>query len=70
VGEETLQTGLGPVQTLHYQRLHDAEERKSDLWFAPQWDYLMVRTVHIEDGDPVELLLTSATLDSVPVGVH
>ena len=63
VGRETLQTPLGPIDTLHYQRLHDDAERKSDLWFAPQWDYLMVKTVHIESGDPVEMIITGATLD-------
>jgi hypothetical protein len=25
-------------------------ERQSYVWIAPAWDYLMVRTVHVEDG--------------------
>ncbi len=70
IGEETLETALGPVATVHYERLHDDPSRKSDLWFAPQWDYLMIRTVHIEDGNPVEMLLTSATIDGIPVAGH
>ena len=68
IGEETLQTPLGPVETLHYERLHDNANRKSDLWFAPNWDYLMVRTVHIEDGDAVELMLTSAVIGDKSIG--
>jgi hypothetical protein len=58
------------VTTLHYERLHDDAGRKSDIWLAPQWDYLMVRMVHIEDGDPVEMVLTGATLDGEVVGIR
>ena len=67
VAEEVLETPLGPVDTLHFERLHDDDGRKSDIWLAPEWDYLMVKTVHIEDGDPVEMVLTKATLGGQPV---
>lgn len=70
VAEERLETPLGPVGTLHFKRLHDNAARKSDIWIAPQWDYLMVKTVHVEDGDPVEMMLTSATIDGAPVSVN
>ncbi|MEE4146834.1 MAG: DUF3108 domain-containing protein [Halieaceae bacterium] len=70
IAQETLQTPMGPVETLHYERLHDDPDRKSDLWFAPQWDYLMVKTVHIEDGDPVEMTLTSATIEGESVSLN
>ena len=63
LGEETLQTPMGPVDTLHFERLHDDADRKSDTWIAPSWDYLMVRTVHIEDGRPVEVNLVSADIN-------
>lgn len=67
IGEEVLETPLGSIDTLHFERLHDDDQRKSDIWLAPQWDYLMVKTVHIEDGDPVELVLINATLGGQPV---
>lgn len=70
IGQETQQTPLGPVATLHYERLHDNPDRKSDIWLAPEWDYLMVKMVHIEDGDPVEMVLTGATLDGEVVGIN
>ena len=70
IGEETQHTPLGPVATLHYERLHDDPDRKSDIWLAPQWDYLMVRMVHIEGGDPVEMMLTGATLDGEVVAAQ
>ena len=70
IGEETQQTPMGPVATLHYERLHNNPQRKSDIWLAPQWDYLMVKMVHIEDGDPVEMVLTAATLDGETVAAN
>lgn len=69
VAEETLETPMGPVDTLHYRRLHQAADRKSDIWVAPAWDYLMVRTLHVEDGDPVEMILTSATMGGKTLSV-
>lgn len=62
VGEETLSTPLGEVKTLHFERVHDDPDRKSDTWVAPGWDYMMVKTVHIEDGKPVEVNLRKAAL--------
>lgn len=67
VGEEIVETGLGPVNTLHFERLHDDPDRSSDIWVAPEWDYLMVKTVHVEDDRPVEVLLTRASIEGVPV---
>lgn len=70
VAEELLPTPMGPVDTLHYRRLHDSADRKSDIWLAPRWDYLMVKTVHMEGGDPVEMLLTSAVLGGEEIGLN
>jgi len=62
VGEETLDSPLGKLETLHFERLHDDPDRKSDTWVAPGLDYLMVKTVHVEDGKPVEAILTKASV--------
>ena len=67
VGEETLETPLGPVKTLHFKRDHEDPDRKSDTWVAPDWDYLMVKTVHVEDGKPVEVNLARASMNGVPL---
>lgn len=67
VGDETLETPLGPVNALHFERLHDDPDRESDIWFAPEWDYLMVKTVHIEDDKPVEVLLSDARIGGTQV---
>ena len=63
VGEEALDTPLGKIDTLHFRRIHGKPDRKSDTWIAPAWDYMMVRTVHIEDGKPVEGMITKLTID-------
>ncbi len=67
IAKETMETPLGPVQTLHFERLHDDPDRKTDMWLAPAWDYLMVKSIHIEDDNPVEIMLISASIDGVPV---
>jgi hypothetical protein len=67
VGDEVLETPLGPVNALHFERLHDDPDRESDIWFAPAWDYLMVKTVHIEDDKPVEVLLANARIGGAQV---
>jgi len=68
VGEETLQTPLGKVDTLHFKRIHDNPDRKSDTWIAPAWDFMMVKTIHIEDGKPVVGIITGATIDGKKIG--
>ena len=63
VGEETLETPLGNVDTLHFRRIHDNPDRKSDTWLAPAWDFMMVKTVHIEDGKPIEGMINSLSIN-------
>lgn len=70
VGEEVVTTALGPIPSLHFKRVHDDPDRKSDMWLAPAWDYLMVKTVHVEGGEPVKVILTGATIDGVAVAAQ
>lgn len=64
-GEETLSTALGEVQTLHFTRKHPSDSRKTDIWLAPKWDYLMVRTLHVENGKPIEAVITGGSIDGI-----
>ncbi|MFT6287396.1 MAG: hypothetical protein ACJA09_002150 [Alcanivorax sp.] len=70
VGEESLSTPLGDVQTLHFERIHDDLDRKSDIWVAPEWDYMMVKTIHVENGKPVEVSLKKASIQGEPISAH
>ncbi|MFT6051004.1 MAG: hypothetical protein ACI9B9_000644 [Halioglobus sp.] len=68
VAKEMLQTPLGNIETLHFERMHSKADRKSDSWVAPAWDYLMVKTTHIEDGKLVEGVIIAANIDGVQLG--
>ncbi|MEO0435382.1 MAG: DUF3108 domain-containing protein [Pseudomonadota bacterium] len=61
-GSERLETPMGWIDTLHFERIHRDSERRSAIWLAPDWDFLMVRTLHIEDGKTTEADLISASL--------
>ncbi len=64
VGIEAISVPAGQFNTVHYQQLHEnPDERASDVWLAPALDYLMVRTVHVEDGSEVRIELRSTTLE-------
>jgi Protein of unknown function (DUF3108) len=62
VGEDTIDTPMGSLQTLHFERIHDDPDRTSDIWVAPELEYLMVKTVHVEDDKPVEVIITKAKI--------
>ena len=64
-GEEPIETPMGTFQTLHFERIHDDPDRTSDVWVAPELDYLMIKTVHVEDGKPVEVTLTKASIEGL-----
>lgn len=66
-GEERLETPMGWVDALHFERDHDDPERRSAVWIAPDWDYLMVRTVHVDDGKTTQADLISASIDGSAV---
>ena len=64
-GEEVIETPMGSFKTLHFERIHDDPERKSHTWIAPELDYLMVKTIHVEDDKPVEMILTDAKIEGL-----
>jgi hypothetical protein len=37
------------------------------MWLAPDWDYLMVKTIHVEDDKPVEVLLAEGSMAGTPL---
>ena len=67
VAEESLQTALGRIQTVRFQGLLKEGEKAFDIWLAPQWDYLMVRTVHMDEGKEVEAVITGGSIDGTPL---
>jgi len=68
VGEETLKTRAGKFEVVKVRRLRDQdEERQTVIWFAKNWNYLVVRLQQEEDDKSYEIDLTSATLNGKPV---
>lgn len=53
---ETLQTPLGNIETVHYQAVHkNPKKRASEIWLAPSLDYLMVKTKHVERSATIKV---------------
>jgi hypothetical protein len=70
VGEEIIDTPMGSVVTLHFEREHDDPDdpgRRSAFWVAPAWDFLLVKTLHVEEGRATEANLVSASIEGEPV---
>lgn len=63
VAEENLDTAMGSLKTLHFRRLHEDPERKSDTWIAPELGYLIVKATHSEDGSPTNLVITEVEVE-------
>ncbi|WP_077530792.1 DUF3108 domain-containing protein [Vreelandella utahensis] len=64
--EETLDTReFGDVETVVVERIRDEDSpRTTMMWFAPEWDHLLVRLEQTNDeGENFEIYLKSATLD-------
>lgn len=54
--DETLQTPLGNIETVHYQAVHkNPKKRASEIWLAPSLDYLMVKTKHVERSATIKV---------------
>lgn len=57
---ETLQTPLGDIDTVHYQAVHkNPSKRASEIWLAPSLDFLMVKTKHVERTSTIKVDIKS-----------
>ncbi|MEQ6884506.1 DUF3108 domain-containing protein [Salicola sp. Rm-C-2C1-2] len=66
VRRETLDTRkFGDVETVVVERVREEDSPRTTLmWFAPEWDHLLVRLEQTNDeGEDFEIYLKSATLD-------
>lgn len=63
VGEELIETALGLIPTIRFHRGGEDEERESNIWLAPDWDFLLVKTTHVEDGTLIAATVHEAFLD-------
>ncbi|MEW5944502.1 MAG: DUF3108 domain-containing protein [Pseudomonadota bacterium] len=63
LGEETLETPMGPLKTLHIGKLQNPGEEGTEIWLATEYHYLPVKIRHIDkNGDSAEQAATEIRL--------
>ena len=70
LGEERVRTKAGLLDAIKVERVRDPtqSQRKTTLWFAKDWDYLLVRLHQVEkDGKEYLIILKSGTVDGKTV---
>ncbi|WP_236234319.1 DUF3108 domain-containing protein [Pseudomonas tohonis] len=66
LGEEKVETKAGTVDAIKVERVRDPTQsnRKTMLWFAKDWGYLLVRLNQVEkDGKEYQIMLKDGTVD-------
>jgi hypothetical protein len=64
IGVQTIRTDLGELETLKVVRTdNQSADRQSVFFFAPKYDFLLVRMKHIEDGESYLLEIESINED-------
>jgi len=70
LGEESVETKVGTVDAVKVERVRDPTQskRKTILWFAKDWDYLLVRLQQVEkDGKEYQIILESGSVNNKDV---
>ena len=66
LGEENVRTKAGLLAAIKVERVRDPTQsnRKTVLWFAKDWNYLLVRLHQVEkDGKEYQIMLKEGTVD-------
>jgi hypothetical protein len=64
LGEETINTKLGKIQTQKVKVIRENQSRITYIWFASDWNNLLTRLEQFKDDKMVfELQVTKATID-------
>jgi hypothetical protein len=70
LGEEVVRTKAGLIDAIKVERVRDPTQtsRKTILWFAKDWQFLLVRLHQVEkDGKEYQIMLKDGTVDGKPV---
>lgn len=70
LGEERVETVVGTVDAIKVERVRDPTQskRKTTLWFAKDWDFLLVRLQQVEkDGKEYQIILESGSVNNKAV---
>jgi hypothetical protein len=66
LGEESVETKVGSIPAIKVERVRDPTQssRRTTIWFAKDWDYLLVALNQVEkDGKEYQIMLKDATVD-------
>ena len=70
VGSESVKTKAGRIEAIKVERVRDPNQskRETQLWFAKDWDYLLVSLRQVEkDGKEYQIVLEQAEVSGKPV---
>ncbi|TIH08547.1 DUF3108 domain-containing protein [Pseudomonas leptonychotis] len=70
LGEEVVRTKAGLIDAIKVERVRDPTQssRKTILWFAKDWNYLLVRLHQVEkDGKEYQIMLKEGSVDGKTV---
>lgn len=70
LGEEVVNTMVGSVDAIKVERVRDPTQSKriTILWFAKDWNYLLVRLQQVEkDGKEYQIILEEGSVNNQPV---
>ncbi|MET1078817.1 MAG: DUF3108 domain-containing protein [Pseudomonas sp.] len=70
LGEETVDTKAGQIDAIKVERVRDPTQssRKTVLWFAKDWDFLLVRLHQVEkDGKEYQIMLEEGQVGGAAV---
>jgi hypothetical protein len=67
-GSEILETSLGYFDTLKIERDRDDSAKKTIVWLAKDWNYVIVKVLHKEEKEPDYILnIVEGSLDKKPI---
>ena len=67
VRQERLATPIGDLDTIMMRRLRDNDTRVTNLWFAKDWHFLLVKLEQIENKKDYSMLLQEAEISDKKV---
>tara|TARA_S200000501_G_scaffold291768_1_gene277025 strand:- start:3506 stop:4243 length:738 start_codon:yes stop_codon:yes gene_type:complete len=65
VGEETIETPLGSIETIVLTRGRDNKFRETTLWLAKNWTYFLVKLEQIENNEKYSMVIQNAIINGM-----
>ena len=65
VGEETIETPFGSIETIVLSRERDNKFRQTTLWLAKNWTYFLVKLEQIENNEKYSMVIQNAIINGM-----